>query len=122
MCIPKIHSVGMRLVLGASIIALAEIFFGKRILCYQASLAIPVRLEVPRLQVEWVATVNVPINGVAHVCSVDGGREVVVQPQAVYPLTKSIEIVVIRQSCHKFDELVFIDEFLVLGCEDDISS
>lgn len=78
-------------------------------------------LKVASLQVEWMTSIDVTIDWVTHVSSVNGGRKVVVQAEAVYTFTKTIEIVVLGQGVDKLDELILIDEVCAFGGEDDIS-
>jgi hypothetical protein len=69
-----------------------------------------------------VASINVAIDWVTHVSSVDGGREVVVQAETVYTFTKTIKVVILGQCVDKLDKLILIDEVCAFGGEDDISS
>jgi hypothetical protein len=68
-----------------------------------------------------MATVEVPVNGIAYVSSVDGRIEVVVQSQPVNTFAEAVEIIVFWQVRDKLDELVLVDECSVLGCEDSVA-
>jgi len=79
-------------------------------------------LEVTCFQVEWMTAVQVAVNWVANVRSIDGGSEVVVETETGDTFTKTVEIVVFWQTVYKFNELVLIDELSAFSSEDDISS
>ena len=69
-----------------------------------------------------MTAVQVAVNWVTNVRSIDGGSEVAVETETGDTLTKTVEIVVFWQTVDKFNELVLIDELGALSSEDDISS
>lgn len=79
-------------------------------------------LEIARFKVEGMASVDVVINWITSIGGIDGGREVVVESEAVNTFAKPVEVVVLRKSIDKFDKLVFIDKLAAFGGEDDIAS
>lgn len=74
-----------------------------------------VDLVVPGVQIEWVVTVDVSINGVASIGGKEGCCEVVAQTQTVDPLTHAVEVVVLRQLGDELDELVLVDQHTSSG-------
>lgn len=58
--------------------------------------AFSVLFKVARFQVEGVAAVQVAVNWVTHVSSVNGGGEIVVQSKPVDALAQAVEVVVFR--------------------------
>jgi hypothetical protein len=60
-------------------------------------------------------------NGVANIRSKDGSSKVIAQSQAMNPLSKPIEVIVVRKRTDEFYELVFVHEMCVLGREEYVS-
>lgn len=77
----------------------------ERLLC-----AVAGRWKVASLEVEWVASVYVAVNRITDVSSVDGCSVIVVEAKSVDVFTKTVKIVVLRQSVDKLNELVFINK------------
>lgn len=79
-------------------------------------------VEVACLKVERMAAVEIAINWVTHVSSVDGSREVVVESKAMNALSQTVEVVVVGKCVDELDKLVLVNELAALGCEDNVSS
>lgn len=84
--------------------------------------SITASLKVPGLQIEGMTAIEISVNWVSYVSSVDGGIEIVVEPQTVNTFAKSIEIVVFGQVCLELNELIFVDKCRVFRGEDDVPS
>lgn len=53
-------------------------------------------IEVASLQVEGVTSVKITVNWVAYVGSVNGGGEIIVEPETVNTFAQSIEVIILR--------------------------
>ena len=73
--------------------------FGGHVLCsHQRLLArVLVHFIIAGVEIKWVNAVDVPIDGVASICSIEGGGEVVTESEIMDALAHTIEIVVLRQ-------------------------
>lgn len=68
-----------------------------------------------------MTSIDIPINRITYVSSIDGCCEVVVEAKAMDAFTEAIEIVVFGQSIDKLDELILVYQMRALGGEDCIS-
>ena len=68
-----------------------------------------------------MASIDVAIDWITHVSSVDGCSEVIVEAKTVNAFTKAVEVVVLGQDVDEFNELVFVNKVGALGGEDNIS-
>lgn len=69
-----------------------------------------------------MATVQVAVDRITYVSSVDGRSEVVVKTKTVNSFTQTVKVVVLWQAVYKFNKLIFVNEMGALSCEDDVSS
>lgn len=83
--------------------------------------AVTTLLEVAGLQVERVTAIDVAVDWITYVSSVDSRSEVVVQTKAVDAFTKTVEVVIFGESVNEFDELIFVDQMCALCVENYIS-
>jgi hypothetical protein len=68
-----------------------------------------------------VASIDIAVDRITYVSSVDGCGEIVVEAQTVNTLSEAIQVVVLRQGVDKLNELVFVDEMRAFGREDGIT-
>lgn len=68
-----------------------------------------------------MTTVQVAVDRITYVSSIDGRSEVVVETKTVNSFTQTVEIIVLWQAVYKLNKLIFINEMGALSCEDDVS-
>lgn len=122
-CVTVVNTMGERLVLRSSWLALVAIVTLLHLRLFERSPAtIATLLEVAGFQVERMATVKITVDWVTNISSVDGRGEVIVQAEAVDTFSQTVKVVVFRQAIHKLDKLVLVDEMRALSSEDDVPS
>lgn len=78
-------------------------------------------LKVPGLEVKRMAAVQVAVDRITYVSSIDGRSEVIVETKTVNSFAQAVEVVVLWQVVYKLNKLILVNEFGVLGCEYDVS-
>jgi len=68
-----------------------------------------------------MVTVDVAVNGVSGVRSVEGPGEIVSESEGMDGFSQSIEVVVLRQRTAELNELVFVDQDRALGGEEHVA-
>lgn len=84
--------------------------------------AVATSFKVASLQIERMASVDIAVNRVTHVSSVDGRSEIIVETKTMDAFTETIKIVVLGKSVDKFDKLILVNKVVSFGSEYNISS
>jgi len=121
MRIPVIHAVGKPIVRGASSHLIASPARVELRLQERLESAVSSPIKVAGLEVKGVTSIEVAVDWIPYVSSVEGGCEVVVQAKTMNTLAQTIEVVIFGQRVDKLNKLVLVDEMGAFGGEKDVT-